>query len=76
MVPRFGDVMSLPDEPVMPAVPTGAMTGTMSAFNPEYPQVAVAPLPAGNVSGDTTRKMLAAFATGLLIGFIIAKLFF
>jgi hypothetical protein len=74
MVPRFGDVMSLPDEPVMPAPP--AMTATMSAFNPEYSQVAVAPLPAGNVSGDTTRKMLAAFATGLLIGFIIAKLFF
>jgi hypothetical protein len=27
-------------------------------------------------SGDTTRKMLAALATGILIGFIIARLFF
>jgi hypothetical protein len=25
---------------------------------------------------DTTRKMLAALATGILIGFIIARLFF
>ena len=27
-------------------------------------------------SDDTTRKMLAALATGILIGFIIARLFF
>ena len=27
-------------------------------------------------SGDTTRKMLASLATGILIGFIIARLFF
>ena len=27
-------------------------------------------------SGDVTRKMLAALATGILIGFIIARLFF
>jgi hypothetical protein len=27
-------------------------------------------------SNDTTRKMLAALATGILIGFIIARLFF
>jgi hypothetical protein len=27
-------------------------------------------------SDDTTKKMLAALATGILIGFIIARLFF
>jgi hypothetical protein len=32
--------------------------------------------PAPPASGDTTRKMLAALATGILIGFIIARLFF
>jgi hypothetical protein len=75
MAPRFGDVVAMPDEPAMPP-PPAPMTGTMSAFNPEYPQVAVAPLPSGNIANDTKRKMLAAFATGLLIGFIIARLFF
>lgn len=33
-------------------------------------------VPSRPPSDDTTRKMLAALATGILIGFIIARLFF
>jgi hypothetical protein len=33
-------------------------------------------MPAPQQGGDTTLKMLAALATGILIGFIIARLFF
>jgi len=72
MAPHFGDVMPLPDVPALSAA--GATAGTMSAHSPDFPQVAVAPLPA-STGDDTTRKMLAALATGILIGYILAQLF-
>jgi hypothetical protein len=71
MVPRFGDMAPLPDE-LSPV----ATLGTMSAATGEFPQVSLAPLPTARAGDDTTRKMLAALATGILIGFIIARLFF
>jgi hypothetical protein len=37
---------------------------------------AVEVVPSRPPTDDTTRKMLAALATGILIGFIIARLFF
>ena len=63
--------MPLPDIPGFPAA--GPATGTMSAHTAEFPQVAAAPLP--QAADDTTRKMLAALATGILIGYILAQLF-
>jgi len=69
MVPRFGDMLP-PDEPVLPG-PSAPVTGTMSALSGEFPQVTALP----PQKDDTTRKMLAAFATGILIGYILAQLF-
>jgi zinc ribbon protein len=40
------------------------------------PALALTAVSVPGTRDDTTRKMLAAFATGMLIGFIIAKLFF
>jgi hypothetical protein len=40
------------------------------------PPLALTAVSVPSTGDDTTRKMLAAFATGMLIGFIIAKLFF
>ena len=90
MVPRFGEGVPLPDEPLaslpmaglsssgMPMT-TGAMSvsasGTFEAVGfSGASAVEVQQVPAS--SSDTTRKMLAALATGILIGFIIARLFF
>jgi hypothetical protein len=52
--------------------PLPSASGDTGAFALPSLEVSQAP-PA---SGDTTRKMLAALATGILIGFIIARLFF
>jgi zinc-ribbon domain len=88
-VPRFGDAMPLPDQPPpiapttgmsMPAV-SGTLQGVPSSALPgiDTGGYAVASLEVSHAppaSGDTTRKILAALATGILIGFIIARLFF
>jgi hypothetical protein len=99
-VPRFGDMMPMPDEPLPPlpnAMSSAAMSsGSMSAAGLGAPALshgvmasaASSPIDLGGFGGapldappapqpgDTTRKMLAALATGILIGFIIARLFF
>jgi hypothetical protein len=49
-----------------------SLSGDTGAFALSSLELAQAPPP----SGDVTRKMLAALATGILIGFIIARLFF
>lgn len=89
MVPRFGEGAPLPDEP-LPAL-AGLQTPGMASLNTGTMSVSasgtfeavgfsgasaldVQQVPVSN--GDTTRKMLAALATGILIGFIIARLFF
>jgi hypothetical protein len=99
-VPRFGDVMPLPDE--LPLAPVAMSSGSMSSTGMPAAAMSSAtlsrgpmsPLPSASgdtgafalpslelsqsppPSGDVTRKMLAALATGILIGFIIARLFF
>jgi hypothetical protein len=49
-----------------------SVSGDTGAFALPSLELSQAPPP----SGDVTRKMLAALATGILIGFIIARLFF
>jgi hypothetical protein len=86
---RFGDAIPLPDELLPPPVAMAA--GGIAALSPglampgadigsyagpppvDMQQPALQQPPVGD---DTTRKMLAALATGILIGFIIARLFF
>ncbi len=91
MVPRFGEGVPLPDE-FLPPLPAGGMSspgasamtaGAMSASaSGTFEAVGFSGVSAVEVqqapasSSDTTRKMLAALATGILIGFIIARLFF
>jgi hypothetical protein len=90
-VPRYSDLMPLPDEP-LPIAPVAMSPGAMSS--PGMPAAGLMSSAPGGVeaggfagsssemlhapvaSGDTTRKILAALATGILIGFIIARLFF
>jgi zinc ribbon protein len=75
--PRFADIVPLPEEPGLavpsplggPAATLGELGGFGGMPSVEVQQGASAP-------DDTTRKMLAALATGILIGFIIARLFF
>jgi hypothetical protein len=113
-VPRFGDMMPMPDEP-FPPLPMAMSSATMSsggmssggmssggmssggmsatglaapalshgAMTPATPSSmdmggfgAQLDAPPAPQPGDSTRKMLAALATGILIGFIIARLFF
>ena len=86
MSPRFGEGAPLSDEPLpglqapgMASMNTGTMSvsasGTFEAVGfSGASALDVQQVPASN--GDTTRKMLAALATGILIGFIIARLFF
>jgi hypothetical protein len=82
---RFGDAVMSEDP-----LPAGMASVAMSAAGAGA--VAMSPLASGDVGSysgpapvdmqppvqesDTTRKMLAALATGILIGFIIARLFF
>jgi hypothetical protein len=83
---RFGDA-GLSEDPL----PAGMASVAMSAAGAGG-AVAMSPLGSGDMgsysgpapadmqppvqASDTTRKMLAALATGILIGFIIARLFF
>jgi hypothetical protein len=82
MVPRFGDVMPLPDDPVPalpipPVAPVAAMALPTSYDTGALPGVTAVEVPhSAPPSDDTTKKMLAALVTGILIGFIIARLFF
>jgi zinc ribbon protein len=74
--PRFADIVPLPDEPGLAAAPLGgpaAATGDGMGYG-GLPTVDVQQ--GGAAPDDTTRKILAALATGILIGFIIARLFF
>ena len=53
------------------------VASTASALLPPLEMASIAPAPMPRAGGDDTRsKMMAALATGMLIGFIIAKLFF
>ena len=89
MVPRFGDAIPLPDEPLpAPLAPIAMAAGGVAAMSASAPgdmggdmgsyagPLPVEPAPRAASSDDTTKKMLAALATGILIGFIIARLFF
>jgi hypothetical protein len=82
---RFGDGMALPDETLPMAPTTGmsmpAVSGMPSALpggvdTSGYASASLEVSHAPPASDDTTRKILAALATGILIGFIIARLFF
>lgn len=79
-VSHFGDVVPLPDEPMAPVATASAVSAALSPAGAmgELGGYGGAPveLQAPVSSGDTTRKMLASLATGILIGFIIARLFF
>jgi hypothetical protein len=78
-VPRFGDT-ALSDEPLPPPMAPVAMPAAISAPPSgdmgNYSGLAPSDVQAPAQGDDTTRKMLAALATGILIGFIIARLFF
>ena len=81
---RFADVVPLPDEPLAPVamasppfgvgMPEAGMPGIGGAGVSAGAAVEV--VPSRPAADDVTRKMLAALATGILIGFIIARLFF
>jgi hypothetical protein len=76
-VPRFGDVVPLPDEPGLPLPPVAMPSVPALGENTGFGVTAVElPQPRSGASDDTMRKMLAAFAMGILVGFIIARLFF
>ena len=78
---RFADVVPLPEEspPIGMAPladPAVGMPGMGISGAGLSGSAAVEVVPSRPPSDDTTRKMLAALATGILIGFIIARLFF
>ena len=79
LAPRYGDVVPLPEEPLAPVGMPGAPLGDPGvglSGSGLGGGAAVEVLPSVRSGDDSTRKMLAALATGILIGFIIARLFF
>jgi hypothetical protein len=77
--PRFGDATISDDPTPPPMAPVAMSAGGSAALSSGEMGSYSGPSPIGMqpVQGsDSTRKMLAALATGILIGFIIARLFF
>jgi hypothetical protein len=73
---------SLPPVSGLHAVDMGVLNGGANGVFPVdpgllSPNASLAPIPSTSAQrDDTNMKMLAALATGILIGFIIARLFF
>jgi hypothetical protein len=75
--PRFADVVPLPEEPGLAmASPLGGATATLGDVGGYGGMPVVEVQQSGSAPDDTTRTMLAALATGILIGIIISRLFF